>query len=270
MILTVALLESETWFRSPGSILLDLGPIKIRYYGLMIACAFIVTLLLANKLINTAPKNQLATNKTKQEFDNFAIVALASGILGARTWFVLLNAEYFSQHLIEIPQIWLGGQSIQGGLIGAFIGTYIYDRYINKSSPQDYLHKLAILTCILPLAQSIGRWGNFFNEEAFGKACNLPWGLYISHTGLLHHPAFLYESIGDLIIFLILWRLFYKLQDQQIIGLYLILYSSLRLVLENIRTDSLMLFGFPAASLLCLAAILIGVLLLRARQKTRF
>ena len=285
--LTAVPLQANTWFHSPGSILVTLGPLTIRYYGLMIALAFLAALYVMKRLAKTSSSLQekqssslraegeaihemdrhaptgLAMTNTDiiNEIDNFAIVGLMLGLVGARLWFVILNFHYYLAHPLEIHQIWLGGQSIQGGLIGGVLGTWLYDRIINKRSNSEYLYKLSLIAVTLPLAQAIGRWGNFFNEEAFGGVTTLPWGLYISHTGHLHHPTFLYESLGNLIIFALMLRGYKSLNSSQVIGSYLILYSSLRLVIESLRTDSLMLGGMPAATVLSWGAIVVGIVL---------
>ncbi len=275
----------QIYFRSPGSILLNIGPLTIRWYGLMTALGFLAALYVARKLA----QREDPSGKLADQIDNFMIVALMSGLVGARLWFVFLNLDYFSTHPLEIPQIWLGGQSIQGGMMGTVIGTFIYE-ICYRSKPVDkavlddlaqnlwesYLNKLALIVTVIPLGQAIGRWGNFFNEEAFGTVTNLPWGLYISHTGKFHHPTFLYESLGDLVIFFIMLKLYarthsgtkfsqkqagagFRLGYHQVIGAYLILYSCLRLAVESIRTDSLMLAGMPAATQMSYIAIVIGL-----------
>ncbi len=286
-ILTAVPQPASTWFHSPGSVLLELGPLTIRYYGLMIALGFLSALYMMKRLAyhyerdtkqsivhspTTAQKRDAShVSAIADEIDNFAIVGLMTGLAGARLWFVILNSSYYLNHPTEIPQIWLGGQSIQGGLIGGIAGTWLYDRIINKRSLADYIYKLSLIAIVMPLAQAIGRWGNFFNEEAYGAITTLPWGLYISHTGQLHHPTFLYESLGNLVIFALMLRAYKALSSSQVIGLYFVLYSCLRLMVESIRTDSLMLGGIPAATVLSWGAVVIGlVLIITGRREKRF
>ncbi len=251
-------------FQSPGPVLLELGPLAIRWYGLLYATALIVCLAVADKYLRPQ-------TITKDELSNFAVLALVSGIVGARVWYVLLNYEYFLVNPLEIPQIWLGGQSIQGGMLGVWLGTWLFDR-------KDYLTKLAIIITVMPLAQAIGRWGNFFNEEAYGSVTELPWKLYISYTGTYHHPTFLYESIWNLLVFVVLFILYKKLNAQNLvskhsafmlIGSYLFLYSLGRFFLEMLRTDSLMILGYPAASIMSVIGIVVGLILLGWRFKIK-
>ena len=255
-------------FSSPGPILLDLGFTQIRWYGLMTALGCLTGIYLAGALLKyRAEKENLEISF--DDFSNFALVAVFTGIIGARLWFVILNIQYYLQHPLESYQIWLGGQSIQGGVMGAVIGTWFYTKYFQKTSSKltSFSTQLSSLAVAAPLGQAIGRWGNFFNEEAFGSVTNLPWALYISHTGKYHHPTFLYEMIWNLISFIILYSTHKKLKNLQCIGLYLILYSSGRMLIESLRTDSLYIGSIKAASLISLVSLIVGLLLMLWQRK---
>jgi len=257
-------------FSSPGPILLDLGFTQIRWYGLMTALGCLTGIYIAGALLKyRAEKENLEISF--DDFSNFALVAVFTGIIGARLWFVLLNIQYYLQHPLESYQIWLGGQSIQGGLMGAIIGTWFYSKHFQKqANGKDFnifTTELSSLAVAAPLGQAIGRWGNFFNEEAFGSVTELPWALYISHTGKYHHPTFLYEMIWNLISFIILYSSHKKLKNLQCIGLYLILYSSGRILIESLRTDSLYIGSIKAASLISFLSLIAGLVLLLQRGK---
>jgi phosphatidylglycerol---prolipoprotein diacylglyceryl transferase len=247
-------------FQSPGTEIFTIGPVTLRWYGVLIATGFYLALNYASSLIQNRSHSKY---KSIEDFQNFAFFALFGGIIGARLWFVILDWDYFSQNLIEAPQIWLGGISIQGGLIGGVITAFL----MCIKDLKKLLFYLSALASAIPLAQAIGRWGNFFNEEAFGKVCDLPWKLFISHTGKFHHPTFLYESILNLGIFVILFfynKYFYQngtKHDLRLIGLYFFFYSFIRFFLESIRTDSLLIGGYPAAQALAITGILIGLIL---------
>ena len=247
-------------FSSPGPILAELGPITIRWYGALIALGFYLAL---NYAIHLQKQRSNPNYTNEEELQNFIFILLLGGIIGARTWFVILDWDYFSEHLIEAPQIWLGGISIQGGLIGGIITALIFF----AKDLKKLAFNLSLTASAIPLAQAIGRWGNFFNEEAFGETCDLPWKLYISHTQTYHHPTFLYESITNLIIFFILFiynKIFYKNtteHDLRLIGTYIALYSLVRFFIEAIRTDSLLIGGFRAAQLLSVLGVLVGLIL---------
>jgi len=252
-------------FCSPGPIFFHVGPLAIRWYGLLTAIAFLVVLNLMQVFLRIKQKNQNSSSALKSftddDLSNYAIVILISALVGARLWFVALNLDYFIPNPLEIPQIWHGGQSIQGGMLGAVIGTFLFYR-------KQGVDLLAIMVSAVPLGQAIGRWGNFFNEEAFGAVTSLPWGLYISHTGQYHHPTFLYESIWNILVFMgmIFLNLKTKLSSLKIIACYLLFYSCGRLVIESIRTDSLLIAGLPAASLISGLCILIALILLVRRS----
>lgn len=259
-------------FQSPGPVLISYGPFTIRWYGLLTALAFLAALSVATKVLKTRKEKFKEAEKiSEDELSNFAIVAILTGLVGARAWFVFLEWAYFWQHPLETFQIWLGGQSIQGGIIGAALGTWIYlwfkYRKLSVSFLPHYLELLACISVAAPLGQAIGRWGNFFNEEAFGSVTHLPWKLYISHTGSFHHPTFLYEMLWNLILFGLLYGLRLKLRSNQLIGLYLMGYSLGRLMIEPLRTDSLMLWGVEAASLISFLFCLTGFFLVLGSKK---
>lgn len=259
---------------SPGQTLLDAGPITIRWYGFLIACAFLACLYVATKI-----KRERYPEISDDDLANFAMVIIVGAIVGARSWFVALNWDYFSLNLNETYQIWLGGQSIQGGIVGAFIASLIFELFFVSHPADDntdeeigledeafvlhdsmphYVDKLALIALVTPIGQAIGRWGNFFNEEAYGSVTSLPWGLYVSQTGNYHHPTFLYESIGNLVIFALLFYLSKRITSMQTIAAYLFFYSSLRILIEPIRTDSLYLGSFKAATIVSIVMLLIS------------
>lgn len=264
--------------QSPGPILAQLGPLTMRWYGLLTALGFLTAVAIASNLFifrkqNIDP-NHPVQSITDDDLMNFSVLVLISGIIGARLWYVALKWDYYSQNMSEIIQIWHGGQSIQGGIIGAIIGAVFFSALIPKGF-QQLLFKLSLAASVLPIAQAIGRWGNFFNEEAYGSAtdANLPVRLFISKTGMFHHPTFLYEALWNLMNFVILLVLNYILytkakslplykKDLILIAVYMIVYSTGRLIIESIRTDSLMLGGLAAASALSMGMIVVGLLLL--------
>ena len=258
--------------KSPGPLLASIGPLNLRWYGLLTAIGFLVALTVSVKLLEFRRKilaNEhdlsISNNITEDELTNFSILVLLTGLIGARLWYVILQWNYYSGNLNEIVQIWHGGQSIQGGILGVIIGAWFFSK-----DYKELFFKLSLIASTVPLAQAIGRWGNFFNEEAFGIATNLdlPIKLYIHKTGLLHHPTFLYEAIWNLFNFAILMFLnkflyekvhsisIFK-KDVILVSSYLIIYSIGRLMIESMRTDSLLIGNFAAAT--CISFIMIGV-----------
>jgi phosphatidylglycerol:prolipoprotein diacylglycerol transferase len=140
-------------FSSPGSIALSFGNIEIRWYGILIATGFLISYLFAEHLVK---KNNLNIDT----FSNLILLILFSSIVFARLWFVFLSWDYYGLHLDEIPKIWYGGQSIHGGLFGGILIAYFYLRF-KKQSFYKYMDIIAV--CV-QLEQSIGSWGNIFNN----------------------------------------------------------------------------------------------------------
>ena len=181
-----------------------------------------------------------------------------------------MDYNFYLKFPTEILAVRHGGISIHGAIIGGAIGLWLFAKR-HKISTNKLLDVLAIG---LSLGQAIGRWGNFFNSEAYGTPTNLPWKLYIAPQyrqipyldNDFFHPAFLYESILDLIIFGILLFLIKhkKLQKEGNIALiYLILYSLARIAVESIRIDSVRyIFGIPVAILMSVGIIFVSAILL--------
>ena len=193
-----------------------------------------------------------------EEIENLALVVLPFGIIGARLYYVFFEWENYAGDLTKIIDIRSGGLAIHGGLIAAFLTGYIYCR-IKK------LDILTMLDIILPsviLAQGIGRWGNFANNEAHGGPTNLPWAIIVD--GEKVHPTFLYESIGDVLSFIFLH--FFLTKKQKYVGYssagYLILYGILRFFVEGLRTDSLYFMGMRIAQIMSLLFIFMGILVI--------
>jgi phosphatidylglycerol:prolipoprotein diacylglycerol transferase len=257
-------------FRSPGPVAIELGPLSIRWYGILMAAAMALGLWLAYRDAQRRgldPENLLKTSE----------LALLGGLVCARLYYVLFNLDYYSQYPGRIVAVWEGGLAIHGGLLGGLLvgGAYAWRRRLPL---RQYLD---IVAPSLALGQAIGRWGNFFNEEAFGTPTDVPWKLYISppHRPLLYsqhdffHPAFLYESMWDLGVFALLFWVFRRRMAHAPGALfltYLGLYSLGRFFTEGIRTDPLMLGPIRVAQVVSvigvgLAVALVPLLLHRAR-----
>jgi len=242
-------------------IAVDIGVIQIRWYGVLIAAAVLIGTILAMREVRRKGINE-------DHFFNILLVAIPSAFVGARLYYVLFNLDFFMQNPLEIPAVWHGGLAIHGGLLGAFIAAFLMIRHYKMSFWQ-------VTDCAAPaiaLGQSIGRWGNYFNQEAYGFAVDpekAPWAMWID--GAYRHPTFLYESIWDFSIFLFLLWLRRKsfIQEGEVVLSYLVLYSVGRFVIEGFRTDSLMLGSLRMAQLVSLALIGIGILLIWYRRRKR-
>ncbi len=273
------------------------GPFSVRWYGLLI-----VTGVLAAAFIAT-----IEARRRKEDPDhvwNLLMWCLVLGILGARIYHVLSSpsgsSRGFSYYFIEQPftnvslfgaaipfpsalLIWEGGIGIFGALLGGIIAVIIY----TKRNSLNLWRWLDILAPGMLLAQAIGRWGNYFNQELYGPPTDLPWGLIIDNVNqrippfndltlypldTTFHPVFLYESIWNLIGFaLLMWigrKYADKLLDGDMLSLYLIWYPTGRLLVEALRPDAWTLSGIPTAQIVSIILILIGVgLYFYRRQK---
>lgn len=197
-----------------------------------------------------------------------AFWVILSGILGARLYYVLFNLGYFSENLSEILAVWKGGLAIHGALIGGAVAFFIF-------AWRKKLPRLMYLDIIIPgviLAQAIGRWGNFFNSEAFGRPTNLPWKLFIPEASRpdelrgseYFHPTFLYESIWNLAGFGILVILNRYISSKPnragtVFFAYLIWYSIGRFFIESLRTDSLYAGQLRTAQIASVLFIVMGI-----------
>ena len=258
-------------FASPSQIMFSIGDFNIYNYGVVLATAIAVGVLFSD----------WAGNKwfglKKDAIIDLAPYLIIFGIIGARLYYCFLDIDFYLRFPTEIAAIRHGGISIHGAIFGGFIGLIIYAKRHKESIP-----KLCDVCSVgLILSQAIGRWGNFFNSEAYGLPTTLPWKLYIAeqyrkipYTNFEYfHPTFLYESILDLIIFFILVyisknKLFKK--SGNIALLYLILYSAARIPIEYLRIDSVSyIFGIPVAIIVSASIIIVSLILLLRRNNTK-
>ena len=251
---------------------LRIGNISIYWYAVIIAVGMIVAMCLSY----TEAKRQ----KINLEFwINLLFYIILFGVIGARLYYVLFNLSYYLSDPLEIVKVWHGGLAIHGGIIAGVIVILLYTRKYNVNT----LKTLDIMAVSVVIGQAIGRWGNFFNQEAFGgvvskgflETLKLPEfiinGMYIN--GSYHHPTFLYESVWNVIGFIILLILRRRKYNKvgELSGFYLIWYSIGRFFIEGLRTDSLMLGPLRIAQVVSLIAFIIGiVLIVRAKKGSRF
>lgn len=242
-------------------VLLKIGNITIYWYSIMILTGF----LIASYLITKESKR---FNIKKEKITDMLFYTIIIGILGARLYYVIFNLNYYSKNILDIFKVWEGGLAIHGGIIAGALFIIIYTKKNN-------LKTLKILDICVPgllIGQALGRWGNFFNQEAHGPITtieNLKYlpkfiqkGMYID--GNYYMPTFLYESIlciiGLVIILIIRRKL--KIKNGQITGFYLIWYGIIRFIIESFRTDSLMLSILKQAQIISILMIIIGVFLI--------
>ena len=236
-------------FTSPGPLVFQLGPIALRWYGLLIAIAVLLGLTLATRL------GRARGIEPSLIADLLPLLVLGA-VLGARLYYVLLEWRQYGGNWLDALAIWRGGIAIHGALLGGSLAAVLFCRWRR----QPFWPLLDVLVPAVALGQAIGRWGNFFNSEAFGLPTNLPWKLFIPLAfrpsefldQAYFHPTFLYESIWNLgvcILLLLLFRAASRGSIQLLPGtlscVYLLAYSSGRVWIEGLRTDPLCLLAAP-------------------------
>ena len=238
-------------FVSPGPELFQFGPFTLRWYGLLIASAVLIGLNLSSRL---AHQRKLENGLIS---DLLPLLVLFS-VIGARAYYVFFEWHSYSDRPLKALAIWEGGIAIHGALLAGTITLILFCRWRR----QPFWDVLDVLVPSVALGQAIGRWGNFFNSEAFGVPTDLPWKLFIPYGSrpLLYadadyfHPTFLYESIWNLALFALLISLFRRGQSGRIhlpagamSCLYLIGYSLGRVWIEGLRIDPLCIGALPPA-----------------------
>jgi len=229
----------------------NIGPLFVRFYGIILMSGAVAGAFLAMR--------QAKQHKYDPEivWDLF-IYLLIGGIIGARIWHILtpspstgITAGWYLSHPLDALAVWKGGLGIPGAVIGGLIALFFYSRRTGI----DFAEWTDIASPSLALGQTIGRWGNFFNQELYGAPTNLPWKLYIDPAHRLadytnvnyYHPLFLYESLWNLMnMFLLLWisrRFANSLKNGDVFLVYLIVYPVGRFLLDFLRLDASLVGG---------------------------
>ena len=247
---------------------LKINPVAIKFLGIDIywyAIIIIVAIIIA---IILCKRDEGKYNILFEDIVNLSLLLIPISIICARLYYVLFRLEYYITEPLKILNIRDGGLAIYGGIIGGFITVCIYSKYkkIKFFDIVDYIIPY------LALGQAIGRWGNFFNQEAYGIQTSSIFRMGIIEGGryIEVHPTFLYESIGSLIIFIILYLMRDKRKYQgQITYMYLALYGLLRFFIEGIRADSLMVGSYKISQVISLELVIIfGLILIYKKIKS--
>jgi len=230
----------------PTPVVFEAGPLTLRYFGLCIVLGTIAgTWLTGHLLASRGYDGALALESL------FFVVPL--GVVGARLHYVATEygAQYASNPLPSALKVWEGGLGVYGGVAGGFVGLLLFCRY-RAISPLTFADAAAPG---LVLGQAIGQWGNYFNQELFGRPSDLPWAIYIAPQNrpaqfadaTSFHPTFLYEALWDVLVCLVLlWaarRFPERLEAGDIFMLYVVLYSIGRFLVETLRVDQAFLIG---------------------------
>ena len=274
-------------------IFLEIGPLEIRYYGLMYAISFMIAIYFGKKWAEKKGINGII-------FENFAFITIISGLIGARLYYVLLSLNYYLNNPLDIIAIWKGGLAIHGGIIGGFLGALFY----SKKHKLNLWDLTDISAPFLLLGQGIGRVGNLMNGEIHGVPTFTPWNIIFSRQsrfaewyemyqasslqvqmefnelvpwGLVFpsaspageefpnvalHPAMIYEMILNFIGFIILYRLYRKwnLSKGIITMIYIMIYAINRSFVSFFRAEDLMVMGMRAPHLISIVMFIIATL----------
>ncbi len=250
-----------TQFMSPGEEIFHVGSLRLKWYGLLIAIAVFIGINLSMRLAKQ--------RKTDPELlADLSIWLILGAIPAARLYYVIFQWDNYARHPEQIIKIWEGGIAIHGAIIGGTIAAIVFA----KLKQVSFWQLADLVAPSVALGQAIGRWGNFFNSEAFGSPTDLPWKLFIPLQNRpiqyrdfdYFHPTFLYESLWNLLVFGILIWLFTadrrqaRLKPGALFLVYLVAYSIGRFGVEGLRTDSLMLGSLKMAQAISLVGISIG------------
>ena len=244
------------------STMFSIGNLEIKWYSFFLLVAFSLGFIIIYK-------NKDKLKLTSKEITDMLFYLVIVAILGARIYYVLFNLDYYLAYPTDIIKVWEGGLAIHGGIIAGILYLFYFCRKKNIS----IIDVTDVIVLALPLGQAIGRWGNFFNQEAFGpittyntlKKIHIPnfiiEGMHINNH--YYHPTFLYESIWCLIIFIVLMILvLLKINKKGLYtSIYLIMYGLERLIVESLRQDSLMLGSIKIAQLVSIIMIISGIII---------
>lgn len=248
----------------------NLGGIQVHWYGIIIASAVVLATILA---VQEAKRRRIDPDSIY----DLILWALPLAIITARMYYVIFEWGYYQNHVDEIVRVWDGGIAIYGALIGAGIVVYLFCR----ANWIPVWLMLDIIAPVLIMAQGIGRWGNFMNQEAFGRITSLTFlqSLHLPHfiiqqmliDGAYRQPTFLYESLWDILGFIVLMSLRHKkhlFKQGEVFLSYVIWYAFGRFFVEGMRTDSLMLLGIRVSQWLSVILFIgaIGILVFHRKS----
>ena len=242
-----------------SNIAITIGRINVYWYSILILTGAIIAYIIASI-------NAKKVGIKKKDLDDFAFGLIPIAIIGARIYYCIFQFSQYKDNLLDIFKVWEGGLAIHGGLIAGIIWIFIFTKKRNIR-PFDLMD---IIAPGLILAQAIGRWGNFFNQEAHGGTVSRAFLEYLhipefiikgmNINGVYYHPTFLYESLWCLIGFIILILVFRLTKKTGLtISIYLVYYSIGRFLIESLRTDSLMLGPLRMAQVISIIAIITGI-----------
>lgn len=259
------------FYHNINPVLLNLGPLQVRWYGLMYVLSFLFVYWYAKK-----SSREGKIKLTDEQIDTFLLWMTIALIAGARVFDVVFwDWPTYSQNPIRILAIWEGGLSFHGGLFGIVIAGYL----LCKKYKIKFLQLADVLAVPLALGQAFGRIGNFINGELYGKVTTLPWGVNFHNEAfkggtnalIFRHPAQLYEAAYDVVIFATLWKMRNKKMPQgYLLGIFLIMYSIFRTLTEFIReSEGVMVGPLTMAQALNIPMFVLGIWILVSQRRAK-
>ena len=243
---------------SPSANSLSIGPLELRAYGLMIALGALTA-------VAWSRRRHAARGGDPEDMSTIALWAVPAGLVGSRLYHVATDWRSFQGRWEDVPALWQGGLGIPGGLMaGVTVGVLVARRRgLSMAGAMD------VMVPTIPVAQAIGRWGNWFNQEVFGRPTDLPWALEIDTAhrpsgyseAATFHPTFLYEGLWNVVLAIFLVRIERRgvLRPGYLVGLWVFGYGLGRLWVEALRVDQASLIvGVRVNTWMALAAIGVG------------
>ena len=251
-------------------VIFSIGPLQVRWYGMMYVLGFAATLLLVKHQVK-----KLKFQELEAHYENLNLVLIVSLVLGGRLGYVLFyNLPYYLSHPAEIFATWQGGMSFHGGMLGLVIGAVVFCR----RKGLDFWRVADIYTVTFPIGLGLGRIGNFINAELYGRVTDAPWGMVFPGGGPLpRHPSQLYEALLEgVLLFVILWFLKEKKNPPAswphgyLVAVFMLLYGVFRIAIEFFREPDahlgFIMAGMTMGQLLSGFMIVAGVALLLFRR----
>ena len=242
-------------------VLVSLGPLAIRWYGLMYVIGFIAFIMLGKR----RAAQGLGRNLEPRDVDDMLVYGVLGVILGGRIGYVLFyKPGYYLQHPLEILQIWTGGMSFHGGFLGVLVAIWLFCRIHRKA----WLATMDFIAPLVPIGLATGRLGNFINGELPGRPTDVPWGMWfpqVDPTPLARHPSQLYQfALEGVLLFVLLWIYSSKPRPVGAVsGAFLVGYGSFRFIAEFTRQPDdflgLLEFGLSMGQWLSLPMIVAGI-----------
>ena len=252
-------------------IIFSVGPLHVRWYGMMYVLGFFATIMLVKYQIK-----KFGFKEFEKDFENLNLVLIISLVLGGRLGYVLFyNFSYYLQHPAQILATWQGGMSFHGGFLGLILGAVIFCR----KKGLDFWRVADMYAVTIPIGLGLGRLGNFINAELYGRVTNVAWGMIFPGGGPLpRHPSQLYEAfLEGVVLFCILWILKDKQKPPHswahgsMLAIFLILYGIFRIIVEFFREPDahigFLAGGMTMGQLLSSLMIVGGIVLFQIRKK---